>query len=403
MASTDRASPLPLPKQTDTNSSDGFVIKSLRWIKERVTNRYPSGSIALAEADQARIELMVATVSSGRDVAQPSLYWRKLIRLNIDQLYYAGYENFKRTLALNYFTFVNILPWDPQIRILLKLIPKTRIVRIAASALGAKSAQFYSSVKWIQTRIYFFVTLAMHERLISMKLESRLLALEEPAEGGAIPVRSGNGAYISADLCNSMLEYHVVSTGIPSRPNVVMELGGGYGRTAFVWLSLNRCKYIMVDIAPALWVAERYLSSIFHDRRLFRWRPISNFADVRQEFDEAEVCFLTPDQLEYLPERSVDLGINISSFHEMTIDKIGYFISQFDRLLAPDGHFYLKAWKRSVLPVDNVVINRADYPIPADWASTVERTPDFQPTFFEAIFRKKIMTKDSELASGQTL
>ncbi len=344
--------------------------------------------MALAEADRVRIESMAAAVSTGKEITQPSLYWRKLIRLNIDQLYCAGYENFKRTLALNYFTFVNILPWDPQVRILLKRVPPIRIMRIAVRALGAKSAQFYSSVNWVQTRIYHFLTLAMRERLTMMKLDSRLLALEEPAEGGAIPVRIGNGRCISADLCNSILEYDVLSTAIARPPSVIMELGGGYGRTAFVWLSLNRCKYIMVDIAPALWVAERYMSSIFKDRKVFGWRPISNFGEVRQEFEEAELCFLTPDQLEHLPAASVDVGINISSLHEMTIDKIAYFISQFDRVLAPAGHFYLKAWKRSVLPVDNVVINRADYPIPSDWGVIAERTPDFQPTFFEAVFKK---------------
>ena len=84
----------------------------------------------------------------------------------------------------------------------------------------------------------------------------------------------------------------------------------------------------------------------------------------------------------------MDLVLNISSLHEMTLDKIGYFIGQFDRLLAQGGHFYLKAWKRSVLPVDDVVIHRADYPIPEHWQVVVERTPEFQPAFFEAVFEK---------------
>jgi hypothetical protein len=144
----------------------------------------------------------------------------------------------------------------------------------------------------------------------------------------------------------------------------------------------------MVDIAPALWVAERYLSHVFKERRVFSWRLFRDFAEVREEFDAADLCFLTPDQLERLPDASIDLGINISSLHEMTIDKIDYYIGQFDRLIVPGGHFYLKAWKRSVLPVDEVVINRADYPIPAAWRIVVEQTPAFQPTFFEATFEK---------------
>jgi putative sugar O-methyltransferase len=366
----------------------GVALRVLRWFKERMTNRYSADSVALSDFDRSRIETMVAVVDEGKETTQPSLYWRKLNRLNIDQLSHTGYENFKRTLALNYFTFVNILPWDPQVRVLARGIPTLQLLKIARRALAAKSSQFYSSINWIQTRIYHFLTLAMHECIARMNLDARLLALEEPAEGGAIPVRTLTGAMISADLCNSMLEYDVAWSAIERKPRAILELGGGYGRTAFVWLSLNKCKYIMVDIAPALWVAERYLARVFQDRKVFAWRSFSNFSEVRDEFEAADLCFLTPDQLEYLPDTSIDLGINISSLHEMTIDKIAYYIGQFDRLIAPDGHFYLKAWKRSVLPVDDVVINRADYPIPAAWRIVVERTPDFQPAFFEAVFNK---------------
>jgi putative sugar O-methyltransferase len=252
-------------------------------------------------------------------------------------LHHAGYENFKRTIALNYFTLVNILPWDPQIRSLARSIPASRLMRIAVLTLAAQSAQFYSSFNWIQTRIYHFLTLAMRERLARMHLDARLLELEEPAEGGAIPVRLGGGARTSADLCNSILEDHAASGAIGSAPRIVMELGGGYGRSAFVWLSMHKCKYIMVDIAPALWVAERYMSSVFEDRKAFRWRPFASYAEVRSEFEAADLCFLTPDQLELLPDASIDLGINISSLHEMTVDKIAYFIGQFDRLLEPGG------------------------------------------------------------------
>jgi putative sugar O-methyltransferase len=369
-------------------SRTGVALRTLRWLKDRMTNRYTVDSVALSDFDKSRIETMVAAVDGGKEITQPSLYWRKLNRLNIDQLNHTGYENFKRTLALNYFTFVNILPWDPQIRVLAKDIRALRLLKIAFCALGAKSSQFYSSVNWIQTRIYHFLTLAMRERLTHMILDSRLLALEEPTEGGAIPVRTHGGSLTSADLCNSILEYDVPSTAIKRKPHAILELGGGYGRTAFVWLSLNKCKYIMVDIAPALWVAERYLSNVLQRRVVFPWRSFSNYAEVRIEFEAADLCFLTPDQLEYLPDASIDLGINISSLHEMTIDKIGYYLAQFDRLISPSGHFYLKAWKRSILPVDEVVINQSDYPIPADWRIVVERTPDFQPTFFETVFQK---------------
>jgi putative sugar O-methyltransferase len=368
--------------------ADSLFTNALRRLKDRLINRYQRTQPILPDADLQRIESMIATVEEGPEAARPSLYWRKLNRMNVDQLRYTGFANFKRTIALNYFTFVNILPWDPQIRALLSTVPVTRIGSCAAKALFTRTVEFYSSVNWLQTRIYAFMTLAMHERLRAMNLTSDLAELSEPSEGGAIPVRAGDGRAISADLCNSIAECHFATSALDTPPGVVLELGGGYGRTAFVWATAKRCKYIMVDIAPALWVAERYMSTIFRDRRVFSWRKFEAFADVEDEFNAAGICFLSPDQLALLPAGMVDLGVNISSLHEMTIDKISYFVSQFDRLIREGGHFYLKAWKESHLPVDNAVIRREDYPVPAHWTVVREDTPIFQPDFFEAVFRK---------------
>ena len=96
-------------EETGAPPETSAAIQTLRGLKDRMTNRYDKGSIALSELDRARIESMVEAVEAGPEIVRPSLYWRKLNRMNIDQLYYTSYDNFKRTLALNYFTFVNIL------------------------------------------------------------------------------------------------------------------------------------------------------------------------------------------------------------------------------------------------------------------------------------------------------
>src|ERR1700691_5900049 len=77
----------------------------------------------LAAQDLERLESMFAAVNSGDSRARPSKYWIELNRMNLAQLQQHGYENFKRTIALNYFTFVRILPWDSQIIFLLLRLP----------------------------------------------------------------------------------------------------------------------------------------------------------------------------------------------------------------------------------------------------------------------------------------
>src|SRR5580704_15007709 len=77
----------------------------------------------LSTQDLERLESMFAAVKSADSRARPSKYWIELNRMNLAQLQQHGYENFKRTIALNYFTFVRILPWDSQVIFLLRHLP----------------------------------------------------------------------------------------------------------------------------------------------------------------------------------------------------------------------------------------------------------------------------------------
>src|ERR1700686_1707390 len=77
----------------------------------------------LASEDLERLDAMFSSIESGDVLARPSKYWVELNKMNLAQLQQHGYENFKRTIALNYFTFVRILPWDSQIIFLLRHLP----------------------------------------------------------------------------------------------------------------------------------------------------------------------------------------------------------------------------------------------------------------------------------------
>ena len=78
-----------------------LLYAALRQLKERLAHRHRRGTKVLAAADEDRIQAMMAAVDAGPEQAQPSLFWRKMNVLNAEQLAYAGYNSFKRTVALN--------------------------------------------------------------------------------------------------------------------------------------------------------------------------------------------------------------------------------------------------------------------------------------------------------------
>src|SRR5713101_756552 len=68
------------------------------------------------------LQEMTAALAGARPEVLPSKYWEWLNRMNLDQLHTKGYDNFKQTLALNYFTWM-VSSQDGQIRYLRAHLP----------------------------------------------------------------------------------------------------------------------------------------------------------------------------------------------------------------------------------------------------------------------------------------
>jgi putative sugar O-methyltransferase len=367
---------------------------ALARLKELIIRRQQAADVRrLAPADLARLEAMFASLESGDIRARPSKYWVELNKMNLAQLQQRGYENFKRTIALNYFTFARILPWDAQIRFLLKALPVRTSIQCLKTALFSRKHEYFSSFNWIQSLLYNFLTLASWQFTRLEVSDAGLLALREPGDGNPAAIHDQSGALISQDLASSILETCSMGPGL-APGSVVLELGAGYGRNAYALLATQPgLKYIVVDIPPALWVAETYLSRQFPDRRIFRYREFASFAEVEAEFRESDIAFFLSTQIAKLPDGLADLGINISSLHEMRPDQIAFYLAQFDRLLKEGGRFYFKQWKRTTVLFENVVVREEDYPIPAGWQCELLRQAPLQTSFFEARYCKKQSAK----------
>jgi putative sugar O-methyltransferase len=329
-----------------------------------------------------RLQAMLDGLATAPAEVLPSRYWTELNQRNLRQLGESGYDAFKRTLARNYFTWV-VSPGDSQLRFLRRELPTSRTLRAAVKAL-LLPRQVPLTRK--QTMEYAFLTHLLWDYVAGQDREGLLAQLDEPRVGNPPDLQDG-GRLISQDLANAVLEYRSM-TEAPvdaSRIRTVLELGAGYGRNAYVFLKLNAgVRYRIADIPPALYVAERYLSEVFPQSAVFRYRPFDDYASVRDELESARIAFLLPQQLDLLPARSVDLFVNISSLHEMRIEQIRYYFERIDRLTA--GFFYTKQWRESRIPHDDVVIREDDYPVQPRWRRVYNRACQVQDRFFEALF-----------------
>lgn len=328
------------------------------------------------------IDSMFDCLSRGNPVYLPSKFWEALNRKNIGQIEEDGLENLKRTVAQNYFTWV-VGSRDEQFRYLEEhtgVITRRLLQRHQRYDPSSRITQAQHSELEIFTRMLW--------KLAERSDRERLMkSLEEPAEGNPFKIYLGK-KLISQDIANSVLEYYSIREHFKAPRDArvtICELGAGYGRTAYVFMkAFPKCKYVIVDIPPALYVSQHYLTTVFPERRAFTFRCFENFSEVEAEFEEADVAFLLPHQAEMLRAKSVDLFVNISSLHEMLVEQIRAYFVLIDHLAR--GHFYSKQWFDSDNPHDQIHVRHDDYPVPPNWRQLYHRQAKVQVSFFEAMY-----------------
>ncbi len=334
-----------------------------------------------------QLDIMRETFMKARKEILPSKYWISLNEKNYSQLKELGYGNFKRTIALNYFTWLPKKIWrNDQLKYLFFNLPLFSTLKNVLFTIHAVFSRREEIFSFVQLFNYSYLTYMIWDLASRDDDDGILKYLSEPVEGNP-PKIYRKKKLISQDFANSFLEYKSVMSKINKQDiDTILELGPGYGRTAFVFLKLiPNLKYILVDIPPALYIAEKYLSNQFKDKKIFKFRNFNNFNEIKEEFEQADISFFLPNQLELLPPKIADLFINISSLHEMRKDQINFYFECIDKLI--NKYVYIKQWKRTKVRYENIVISEEDYPIREHWKKIFWRDCKVQTNFFEALFK----------------
>lgn len=288
-----------------------------------------------------------------------SKYWEALNQRISSELEKYGYESFKRTVAFHYFTWLVPLK-NCQINFLRRNLPAWKVYKCFFKTIFTSR---FKPLTWGQSLAVKFLTLLLWEYVKKIDTKGLTSLLSEPKIGNPFPIYD-NGKLVSQDLANSILEFYSVANSVEiNKIKNIVELGGGYGRNAYVFLKLlPNMQYTLIDLPESLDIAKRYLGGVM---------PNSN------------ITFLTPEHIEEIKDKSADLFINISSFHEMRPEQISYYFDQIDRITK--GHLYSKQWKKTKMPYENIVIKREDYPWKKNWKEIYNRECAVQTNFFEAL------------------
>jgi putative sugar O-methyltransferase len=307
--------------------------------------------------------------------------WSLLGEKHLTDLLTGGFNKFKKSLATHYFNFL-VQGNDPQEKFLLDYLP-TEEVRLCREAATLQEDDPELAVSDQHAYRAFVLMLWRYAELRDR--EGELEQLSEPELGSPFKVE-WKKRLVSSDLANAFLEYLSIKEALGvKKPNTIMEIGGGYGRTAYLLLYLFKpTRMIMVDIPPALYVAQRYLTTLFPNLRAVSCESFQSAKNKSEILNNADLVFLLPHQTLDLPDKYADLILNISSLGEMTREQIRETVNEIDRI--GKGVFYTKQWKVSQNPFDDLVLSLPDYEFPRHWRLIFERDCQVQTQFFEAAF-----------------
>ena len=329
----------------------------------------------------------------------PSKYWQEINNKNLEMLTEGGLDNFKRTLAHNYYSWL-IVSNHPQLTFLKKIYPiKSLLISFFIEyeknvkvRTTTEKKSFTLSKK--QIKIYsLFVALVWQRMkdLDKLKLSEKVF---EPKLGNPINITikrpfGDPSTIITQDLANSILECNTICEHLhPKNSTRVAEIGAGSGRLAHVYCQTQQGKYFIFDIPPALAISQNYLSEVLPHKRIFKFKPFQSFDTVKSEIETSDIIFLSSNQLILFPNNYFDLVLSISTLPEMTESQVRLFLSQFDRLSR--CFIFIKQWKDSWQnPQDGTLLRKDDYYFPnTEWNLVIDTIDPINPQFFNRMWKK---------------
>lgn len=357
------------------------------------------------EAESQTKSLLTSLASMNHELEKDPLYvpgefWKGFGKAHVQVLERYGIENFKRTVSHHYQNYFMDSYNDPQVRQLFKTWTANLTTEPWMNTIEIPDhvgMPFKNDV--MKTPMY---RLANREALEIYRVSVGLLweyvkksdsfnVLEKlPESEIGNPIRIWRkGQLISSDIAHSVRERNMLLQALQLKGNeclIVGELGAGHGRLAEIFGRSTNYRHFIFDITPALYVSQWYISALFPNEKVFKFRPFDDFEEIRDELQECRFAFFTSNQIEKIPKDYFNLFINMNSLAEMRLDQINNFLGHIDRVT--EMAFLSRQEVKSLNEVELVPLNKSNFAMPSRWRLVVDKLDDIYPDYFNQIWQR---------------
>ena len=320
-----------------------------------------------------------------------SNYWHILNISNYKSLSEFGTKKYGSTIARNYYTFTEMHhdEWFDEIINNLKDSPYKIDSAEAFKKQDGFSLKESITYNYLCYLLFYSLKKTNTFQHISKLNDKTYLGFNDPY----IKINDTN---ITTDKIISLLDYEKIQKAFEVKKfKRVLEIGAGSGRTCEAILSIEKnFKYILCDIAPAIYISYSRLKLAFPDRKISLLIDINNKIELEEKIENSDISFIFPHQLEMLNESSVDLTLAIDCMHEMDKSTIQYYFKLFGHFTK---NFYLSIWEKTDVPYSNKILgkknkldyNSGDYAIPKNWKNIFKEKIVFPSNMISLGFKVK--------------
>jgi putative sugar O-methyltransferase len=326
------------------------------------------------------LKIMINDLVQNKNFEKYSPYWNYLAQSHIKLLNEKGISNFKQTIENNhYWGEVSAFPTmiDPI---------KNKEIKIKYDKKEINKKHDFCSLE--ESKKINKTNLILINYLVEEGFQKYLNIVNENNFGNSIIFKYQNRNYSYA-LLNSLLDIDLLKKNIlQNEYSSILEIGAGSGRLCNALMQIDEnLNHTICDIPPALFIAQKNLSTIFKNKKIFKYRNFENFNDVKNEFISSDIRFLLPEQLKLLPNKLFKLSVAIDCLHELNFTQVNNYFDEFNRL---SNFFYFKCQNEQLADFgEKKKLNIDNYPIKENWSKLVHEKCYIPNGYFHALYKIK--------------
>lgn len=243
---------------------------------------------------------------------------------------------------------------------------------------------WFSAFKPTHKKYYFYALWMLYERLKERDTYN-ILGKTQPSatqkKGIAVEI---NGKLLSWDYLisvESIISMVNHDQSLLTEPNVVLDLGAGWGRMGYHLKSLNPLiTYIISDIPVSLMVSQHYLPTVLPHEKVFHYQDNKKIENFSYDYfkNTNGLHFLGSQDLSRFDAKSIDFFINIASFQEMTQEQVDSYFSIINRITRKAVYLQQRYMGDEV--------SRESYLYHPEWRKIFDRDILYAPKYFESMY-----------------